>query len=125
MIINKITKAYLTRNDMTNKNWLNNSDYLVVDDNSELAKKIKDNYPFIKLIVVSNVLVDVEIDVEAKEKEKQKQDKLTEIQQLKSKLTETDYKAIKYAEGLLSEEEYAETKAQRQAWRDRINELEV
>jgi hypothetical protein len=26
--------------------------------------------------------------------------------------------------GVLSEEEYAETKAQRQLWRDRINELE-
>ncbi len=47
-----------------------------------------------------------------------------EIQQLKSKLTETDYKAIKYAEGILSDEEYAETKAQRQEWRDKINQLE-
>lgn len=48
-----------------------------------------------------------------------------EIAELKAKLSETDYKAIKYAEGVLSAEEYAETKAQRQAWRDRINELET
>lgn len=48
-----------------------------------------------------------------------------EISQLKAKLYATDYQAIKYAEGVLSEEEYAETKAQRQAWRDRINELEA
>lgn len=48
-----------------------------------------------------------------------------EISELKSKLSATDYKAIKYAEGVLSEEEYAETKAQRQAWRERINELEA
>ena len=47
-----------------------------------------------------------------------------EISELKHKLSDTDYKAIKYAEGFLTEEEYKETKAQRQMWRDRINELE-
>lgn len=47
-----------------------------------------------------------------------------EIDELKRKLSDTDYKAIKYAEGFLTEEEYKETKAQRQMWRDRINELE-
>ena len=47
-----------------------------------------------------------------------------EIATLKGYLSQTDYKAIKYAEGWITEEEYAETKAQRQAWRDRINELE-
>ena len=47
-----------------------------------------------------------------------------EIATLKGCLAQTDYKAIKYAEGWITEEEYAETKAQRQAWRDRINELE-
>lgn len=46
------------------------------------------------------------------------------IAELKHKLEETDYKAIKYAEGLISEEEYSETKAQRQSWRDEINKLE-
>ena len=48
-----------------------------------------------------------------------------EIRALKRKLAETDYRAIKYAEGVLSEEEYAPDKAQRQAWRDRIGELSV
>lgn len=47
-----------------------------------------------------------------------------EISELKRKLSDTDYKAIKYAEGFLTEEEYKETKTQRQMWRDRINELE-
>ena len=46
------------------------------------------------------------------------------IAELKQKLQETDYKAIKYAEGELSEEEYAETKTQRRAWREEINKLE-
>lgn len=46
------------------------------------------------------------------------------IDELKSKLAQTDYKAIKYAEGLISEQEYAPIKAQRQSWRDMINLLE-
>lgn len=47
-----------------------------------------------------------------------------EINQLKRLLQESDYKAIKYAEGLISESDYQEIKAQRQSYRDRINELE-
>jgi len=46
------------------------------------------------------------------------------IKVLKRFLSETDYKAIKYAEGQMSEQEYAETKAQRQTWREEINTLE-
>lgn len=48
-----------------------------------------------------------------------------EIQVLKQKLVETDYKALKFAEGYLTEAEYAETRAQRQSWRDEINRLEA
>lgn len=47
------------------------------------------------------------------------------IIELKSLLAETDYKAIKYAEGELTEEEYAEMKEQRKQWRIQINELET
>lgn len=57
-------------------------------------------------------------------KPSQKQLAEQEIQELKDLLASTDYKAIKYAEGLFTEEEYAETKALRQTWRDKINELE-
>lgn len=46
------------------------------------------------------------------------------ILQLKENLSKSDYKAIKYSEGYLSEEAYAPIKAQRQAWRDEINRLE-
>ena len=48
-----------------------------------------------------------------------------EIAQLKKQLSDTDYKAIKYAEGQLTEEEYSLTRSQRAAWRARINELEA
>lgn len=46
------------------------------------------------------------------------------IADLKAKLARTDYKAIKYAEGLITEAEYAPIKSQRQSWRDMINLLE-
>lgn len=47
-----------------------------------------------------------------------------EIEQCKAQLSATDYQAIKHSEGLISEEDYAPIKAQRQALRDRVNELE-
>lgn len=46
-----------------------------------------------------------------------------EIADLKAKLAATDYQAIKYAEGELTAGEYAEIKAQRRAWRAKINSL--
>ena len=48
-----------------------------------------------------------------------------EIQQLKKQLSDSDYKAIKFAEGQISEEEYTSVKTERQGYRDRINELEA
>lgn len=48
-----------------------------------------------------------------------------EMYKFKEKLAETDYKAIKFAEGELTEEEYAPTREERRAWRDEINRLEA
>lgn len=50
---------------------------------------------------------------------------LREISGLKAKLEATDYQAIKYAEGELSEKEYEPTRVLRRGWRARINELEA
>ena len=47
-----------------------------------------------------------------------------EIVDLKSKLNNSDYKAIKFAEGIISETEYLSIKSERQNWRNRINELQ-
>ncbi len=46
------------------------------------------------------------------------------IAELKEQLSATDYKAIKFFEGWISEEDYAPVKALRQALRERINMLE-
>lgn len=40
-------------------------------------------------------------------------------------LSNSDYKALKHADGAMSDAEYAETRSQRQVWRDEINELEA
>ena len=48
-----------------------------------------------------------------------------QIETLKQNLLDSDYKAIKYAEGLISEEDYAPIKKQRQQWRNEINLLEL
>ena len=50
--------------------------------------------------------------------------KQNRIAELKRNLADTDYQAIKYAEGMIGENDYRPIKAQRQAWRDEINELE-
>lgn len=49
----------------------------------------------------------------------------SEIIELKKYLSDTDYKAIKYAEGEITESDYQEVKAQRHDARVRINELEA
>lgn len=63
------------------------------------------------------------------EQQLQKQAEIDEVQrkinETKAKLSQTDYQAIKYAEGFISETDYAPIKAQRQAWRDEINALEA
>ena len=60
-----------------------------------------------------------------KEEQEQKNEELRfQIYDLKAQLAATDYKTLKYAEGELTEEEYAETKEYRKGLRVRINELE-
>lgn len=48
-----------------------------------------------------------------------------EITALKSLLTDTDYKALKRADGVMSAEEYEPVRQQREEWRNKINVLET
>ena len=82
--------------------------YLEVDDET-LERIMKGQFK-----VKDGKLIDISKEIENYNK----------IKELKKKLSDTDYQAIKYAEGQLTEREYSETKAQRQAWRNEINELE-
>ena len=47
--------------------------------------------------------------------------RITELKQL---LSDTDYKALKYADGALTEAEYAPVREDRKQWRAEINEIE-
>lgn len=128
MIIDKKTKRFQTRSDKPNSFWLTNknkNDFYIIDDNSELAKKIKENYPNINFILdEKEQLIDVEIDTVSKQNRQKIKDFQIQIKELKKQLSTTDYQAIKYAEGQLSEEEFLEIKIKRQSWRDEINNLE-
>lgn len=53
-----------------------------------------------------------------------KQEKQQRIEALKQLLDNTDYQAIKYAEGQITPKDYEPIKSMRQQWRDEINELE-
>lgn len=57
--------------------------------------------------------------------EQQRKDEINNaIFELKMKLADTDYQAIKFAEGAMTAAEYAPYKADRAKWRAEINELE-
>lgn len=64
-------------------------------------------------------------EIAADEAKIKRQKAQRDIFELKSKLRESDYKAIKYAEGEITAEEFEPVKAERRAWRVKINELEL
>ena len=84
----------------------------------------KGNIDFEKLLYAKLENGQIVYDEIGYHKDKEQENKKARISELKTKLKQTDYKAIKYAEGQLTEEEYAPIKAQRQLWRDEINQLE-
>lgn len=90
-----------------------NSKYIEVDE-SEYEKTLYVDVGYAWRVVDGKLVVEKYGEIPA----------YIEIDELKTKLRDTDYQATKYAEGWFTEEEYAPIKAQRQAWRDRINELE-
>jgi hypothetical protein len=57
--------------------------------------------------------------------EVQAEENAARVQALKRQLADTDYIAVKIAEGAATVEEYAGEIAQRQAWRQEINALSV
>ena len=63
-----------------------------------------------------NLYTDAELTVQANKKR---------IAELKALLASTDYQAIKYAEGFISEADYLPIKQVRQSYRNEINELEA
>ena len=62
MIIDKVTKGFQSRSDMPNENWTEETNVFIVDDNSELAQKINNNYPYFDFVLdVEGNLIDITI----------------------------------------------------------------
>lgn len=104
MIINKKTKEIQTRCDKPNENWLNDNEnfYLVYDD-SELAQKIRNFYPFFVFVLdEQNNLVDVLEDTTRKNNEKQKNEKKKNIERYKKELLQTSDALIECFEYFLN-----------------------
>lgn len=76
--------------------------------------------PFAQSVEAWDEYEDIQVYIEYTEKELAEK----EISELKQKLNATDYKVIKYTEGILSVEEYEIVKQKRIDWRNKINELE-
>ena len=49
----------------------------------------------------------------------------SKIEELKTELCETDYKCLKFADGALSEDEYAPVRERRKLLRDKINAMQM
>jgi hypothetical protein len=93
MIINKETKMFQTRSDKPYENWTND-DCFVIPDNSEIAQKIIGFYPYYDFVLdEEGNLIDI-VQIEPPTNILAEQEK----EQLKKQLSDTDYKAIKYAE---------------------------
>jgi hypothetical protein len=85
MIINKKTLSIQTRSDKPNENWTNNDCY-VIEDGSDLANKIMNNYPNIEYVIENDEIKDVKI-VEPEPIEKP----VSELEQLRADI---DYIAL-------------------------------
>jgi hypothetical protein len=93
---------------------------LIIDVNGNILPAwLRGNGP---LIMDSDNPYGIEFAIAVGYSQKQKQD-FHEICECKRYLESTDYQAIKYAEGAISEEEYAPIKEARAKARDRIREL--
>lgn len=64
---------------------------------------------------------DFSICLEYNDRQKKQYKRITE---LKTLLSNSDYKALKFSDGVLTEDEYAPVREKRRAWRNEINEIE-
>lgn len=95
MIVNKITKTYITLSSKPNENWIGEEWYLV-SDNSPLASKIIKLYPRYDFVLKDGELIDVtevaKTDEEIKkEREEEIKAELAELDKTINRATEDLY----------------------------------
>lgn len=99
----------------TGNNYFNLASCLSINEQDDYIKITEEEFLAATTIV----------PVTPNESEIIRNNKLNQIVDLKKLLTDSDYQAIKYAEGLITAEDYEPIKQQRQSWRDQINLLEA
>lgn len=82
--------------------------HLNIDKISSKGKLIKNNTKYNKIRNIQKQINNLECS----------------INNYKMLLNNSDYKCLKYMEGVMSEDEYAPVREERQQWRNSINELE-
>ena len=104
-----------------NNNIIDNANFKYADDCLQTEKNIVRGFDG-KLVFEEET--NTQSYLTAKQEYETNNNNYNRIAELKQLLANSDYKAIKYAEGLISEEEYSNIRAMRQAYRLEINELE-
>lgn len=89
----------------------------VETDEAEHAQYLSGKY---KYDVTTKSAVEIQ-ETDLEKLETIKSSKLSEIQSL---LTQTDYQAIKFAEGIINEEQYNSLKTLRESWRSAYNSIQ-
>lgn len=89
-----------------------------IEIGAEQGEKLKWDTP---QMYVRGEVVDDTAEIEKRQAE---ENRIHEISNLKTQLSETDYVVIKIAEGVATEKEYADVLKDREDWRKRINELQ-
>lgn len=86
MIVNKHDKSFQTRSDKPNSNWINDDNYIVIPDGSELANKIMQYFPRYDFVLDENDNVVDVVQVPKTEEEINKE----RIEEIKNELNSLD-----------------------------------
>jgi hypothetical protein len=98
---------------------------MVTEQDGKITTQIKSTVEYDGKNFIRTTVEKILVYIEYTEAELHKMAAEARIAELEQMLKDTDYLAIKNSEGCFTEEEYAPIKAQRQAWRDEINALEL
>ena len=127
MIVNKLNKAFQTRSDASNFNWLNSEDWYLVADNSPLAQKVKQLFPRFDFVLDDdgNLIDVVEIPKTQEEINSER------AEEIKTELTELDTTINRATEDLYKltnttpYQKTADVIARKEELRQELKELEV
>lgn len=127
MIVNKLNKAFQTRSDASNFNWLNSEDWYLIADNSPLARKVKQLFPRFDFVLDGNGnLIDV-VEIPKTQEEINSE----RAEEIKTELTELDSTINRATEDLYKitnttpYQKTADVVARKEELRQELKELEV